>query len=569
MKKPIRSLVRTTLAFGMFTLAGAQAAFAQQAAAPDAIYVNGRVFTARDDGSIAQAFAVDDGRFTAVGSDQEVRGLADADTRVVDLQGRFVSPGLTDAHFHSEGGGPNVDLSNVATIPELLAAIGRAVAVAAPGAVITTNRDWHEMQLREQRLPLATELDTVSPDNPVVVLRGGHSYILNSAALRRWNITEDTLAPAGGQISRDAQGRLTGELFDNAKTLVDLPTPPEVGTQDVLRTQRVLNSYGITSVRVIGGYKTDTVNAYRLFREVADAGNLTVRYNVFLRNRDTTMPPEQYVARLESSGLRQDQGDDWVRIGGIKVGVDGGFEGGHMSEVYAEPWGRNGTYYGLVTMAPAPFTDVIRRLNRAGWNVAAHAAGDAAVEQVLDAYEAANADRPLAGRRWAIEHAFLTNDEQLRRAREMGLYLSVQNHLFVAGPAFRAYLGRERANRVTPLRTYMAQGMNLALGTDADVIPVNPFWELYHYMTRATRLGEVYGAEERVEDRAGLLRLITAGYSRLTGEDATKGTIEPGRLADFVVMSGDFLTVPVEQVRDMRALATYVGGREVYRDPQY
>lgn len=568
MKHALRSLGKAALILGLAGLA-AQSAMAQSAAAPEAIFVNGRIFTARDDGSVAQAFAIAGNRFTAVGSNAEVRALAGPATRIVDLEGRFVSPGLTDAHFHSEGGGPNVDLANVSTIAELLAAIGRAVAVAAPGTVITTNRDWHEMQLREQRLPVASELDTVSPDNPVVVLRGGHSYILNSAALRRWNITTETQAPAGGQISRDAQGRLTGELLDNAKTLVDLPPAPPVGAEEVLRTQRVLNSYGITSVRVIGGYKTDPVNAYRLFRQAADAGNLTVRYNVFLRNRNLTMPPEQYVRQLEDAGLRQDQGDEWVRIGGIKIGVDGGFEGGHMSEPYAEPMGDGGRYFGLVTIAPEPFTDVIRRLNRSGWVVATHAAGDAAVEQVLDAYETANAERPIAGRRWAIEHAFLTNDEQLRRARELGLFLSVQNHLFVAGPAFRNYLGQERANRVTPLRTYMERGMNLALGTDADVIPVNPFWELYHYMTRATRLGEVYGPEERVEDRAALLRLITAGYARLTGEEAIKGTIEPGRLADFAILSGDFLTVPIEQVRDMQALATYVGGREVYRADGY
>src|SRR5262249_23772617 len=150
----------------------------------------------------------------------------------------------------------------------------------------------------------------------------------------------------------------------NAKTLVDLPAPAPVGTEEVMRTQRVLNSYGITSVRVIGGYKTDPVSAFRLFREVADAGNLTVRCNVFLRNRNLTMPPDQYVRQLEDAGLRQDQGDDWVRIGGIKIGVDGGFEGGHMREAYAEPWGRDGTYFGLITIPPAPFTDIIRRLNR-------------------------------------------------------------------------------------------------------------------------------------------------------------------------------------------------------------
>lgn len=201
--------------------------------------------------------AVKGDRFLAAGTSTEMRRLAGPRTRIVDLKGRFVSPGLTDAHFHSEGGGSAVDLSKAATISDIQAALRKAAASARPGEVITTNRDWHEMQLKEQRLPTAAELDVGAPSTPVVVKRGGHSYILNNAALRKWNITASTSSPAGGQISKDTSGALTGELFDNAKSLVTLPPDPPVTTKDVLTTQRVLNSYGITSVRVIGGYKTD------------------------------------------------------------------------------------------------------------------------------------------------------------------------------------------------------------------------------------------------------------------------------------------------------------------------
>jgi len=558
---------KAALAASLFGLTAPS--LAQPGQVADAIFVNGKVFTADGAGTVAEGFAIKGDRFVAAGSSADMRRLAGPATRIVDLKGRFVSPGLTDAHFHSEGGGKGVDLSKVANIRDILTAIGKAAAVAKPGEVILTNRDWHEMQLKEQRLPTALELDTVAPNHPVVVKRGGHSYILNSAALAKWNITPATVSPAGGHISKDATGALTGELFDNAKTLVTLPPDPPVTVEDVLTTQRVLNSYGITSVRVIGGYKTDTVTAYKLFSDARDAGKLSVRYNVFLRNRDMTSDPATYVATLEQSGLRQYQGDHWVRIGGIKLGVDGGFEGGHMSEPYIEPYGKGGTYYGLVTMKPDAFTDVVKRLNANGWVLATHAAGDAAVEQVLDAYEAANAIDPIAGDRWAIEHIFITNPEQLRRAKALGLYLSVQNHLFVAGPAFRKYIGEPRASQITPLKTYLDSGMNVALGTDADVIPINPYWELYHYMTRQTRSDGIYGADERVPDRAKLLELITAGYARLTGEEAVKGSIAPGKLADFVVMSGDFLTVPVEQVRDMKALTTYVGGKQVFRDPAF
>jgi hypothetical protein len=492
----------------------------------------------------------------------------------VDLQGRFVSPGLTDAHLHSEGGGDQVDLSRVRNLAELYAAVAKRVAEAGAGALVMTNTDWHEMQLAERRLPTARELDSISPDNPVVLIRGGHSYILNSAALKRWNITKQTVAPAGGQISRDASGELTGELFDNAKSLVSLPPPPAVDVEDVVATHRALNRYGVTSARIIGGYKQGAerppiLKAWELFKQVRDSGRATARFDFFISNVWRNFPSaEQFVRVFEESGLKQGEGDDWLRVGGIKLIVDGGFEGGHMLEPYKEPYGRGGTYYGLVVTPRDQYTAIVTALNRQGWTVATHAAGDAGVEQVLDAYEAANADSPITGKRWTIEHAFLATPEQRARAKRLGLFLSVQNHLYIAGPAFKNFLGERRANRITPLKTYLDEGMNVALGTDAPVIPLNPFWELYHFISRDTVSDGVYGADERVTDRALLLQTMTAGWGRLIG-NAKVGTIEPGSLADFVILSDDFLTVPTERIRHMRALATFVGGREVYRDAAY
>jgi predicted amidohydrolase YtcJ len=169
--------------------------------------------------------------------------------------------------------------------------------------------------------------------------------------------------------------------------------------------------------------------------------------------------------------------------------------------------------------------------------------------------------------RWAIEHAFITRPAQLNRIKKLGIFLSVQDHLLLAGPAFTKYLGEPRASDITPLKTYLDNGLKVALGTDSDVIPINPYWELHHYIVRNTFSDGVYGADEAVTDRAKLLQLITAGYAKLTGEEAIKGQIAPGQLADFVIMSEDFLTVPIDRMPNMKALATYVGGKEVYRDP--
>lgn len=565
---------------GGMTLAAiglAACATAQPSTPADAIFVNGKVFTANEDGRIAEGFAVRGDRFVAIGSNAEMRRLAGSSTRVVDLGGRFVSPGLTDAHFHSEGGGSNVDLSRVEDMSQLLAAIGAGSAKAEPGELIMTNADWHEMQLTEKRLPLATELDRVTPNNPLVVVRGGHSLILNSAALKKWNITKETVSPEGGQITKDERGGLTGELFDNAKSLIQLPPPPPVTIEDARTTQRVLNSHGITSARIIGGYKTDSPTAWKLFSQLKEAGALTVRYNVFLggfgRGGSPDASPSERAAAvvkgIEGSGLRQGQGDEWIRLGGVKLGVDGGFEGGLMLHPYAEPYGRGGTYHGLRTLPVPVFNEIVRQLNERGWIIASHAAGDAAVGMVLDAYRLAHREKPIDDKRWAIEHAFLATPQQIQTAKELGIVMSVQDHLFVAGPAFKKYLGLPRANRITPLRTYMDAGLAVALGTDSPVIPVNPFWELYHYVTRDTRSDGVYGPEERLLDRKRLLGAMTAGYAYLTGEEDIKGTISPGKLADFVIMSDDFLTVPPERIRSMKALATYVGGKQVYRSPDW
>lgn len=541
---------------------------AQSAEPADVVFVNGQVYTADARDSVRQAFAVRGNRFVAVGTNDAVRELIGPDTRVIDLQGRFVSPGLADAHFHNEGGGRGIDLSRVRSMAELLVAVRAAADAAPPDGVVVSNSDWHEAQLVEQRLPTATELDRAAPNNPVVLVRGGHSYILNSVALRKWSISRDTPVPEGGVISRDATGNLTGEVIDAAKRLVSLPPPPPVTIVDVVSTQKILNAYGITAVRVPGFYKGDTLQAYRLLRETADVDKLTLRYVVYLPGFGMkTASDVQTITK--QWGLQQDAGDSWLRVGGVKLGVDGGFEGARMSTPYAEPYGKGGNYSGVRFIAPGQFQEVVGELNRLDWRLTTHAAGDAALDEVLDAYDAADRDGPIVGKRWSIEHAFIVRPDQLVRLRRLGISLSVQNHLYLAAPILEKYWGRVRADQVTPLKTIIDAGLIVAGGTDSPVVPFNPFWELYHFLSRDTISAGVYGAEERVASRTALLRLVTINYAILIGEQADKGSIEPGKLADFAILTDSFLTAPPESIREMKALATYVDGREVYRAPNY
>lgn len=534
----------------------------------DTVYLNGKIFTADAKDDVVQGFAIAGDRFIAVGGNSAMRRYIGKGTRVVDLKGHFVSPGLADDHFHNEGGGSGIDLSHVRTLAELLTTVANAAARTAPGTLLVSNSDWHEAQLKEQRLPTAKELDQAAPNNPVVLVRGGHSYILSDIAFKKYNITKDTPVPAGGQISKGTDGELTGELFDNAKALVPLPPAKALTMEDIVATQKALNPYGMTAVRIAGSYKGDMMQALSLWKAADANHSLSLRYTVYMPGFEFRTP-QQVDQAIAGWGVRQDEGDDYVRIGGIKLIVDGGFEGGHLSKPYLEPYGKGGTYSGLTVSPPAAYNAVVLEINRQGWRVATHAVGDAAVDQVLTAYEQANKDKPLIGKRWTVEHAFVARPDLVKRMQDLKLMVSAQDHLYLAAPALKKYWGMDMASEVTPVKTYLDAGLLVAGGTDSPVIPFNPFWELYHFASRDTISDGVYGADQKIASRTLLLRLDTINYAKLIGEEDHRGSIEPGKLADFAILTDDFLTVPVEKIPNMKALATYVGGQEVYRDPNY
>jgi len=544
-----------------FALASAVAAlvlFAQRPQPADVVVLNAHVITVDPRFSIARAIAIADGRFVAVGSEADVRRLAGPKTQTIDLHGQTVIPGLADGHLHDAGGGPGVDLSRARSIADVLRAVAERVGQSRPGDVIVTNSDWHEAQLTEHRLVYRRDLDTVAPNNPVVVVRGGHEYILNSAALAKWHITKNTPQPAGGRITRDSAGELNGELIDRAKSLVTLPPAPRLTVEELQAQHRKLNAAGLTSIRYPGA----PVEQYRLLQEMEQRGLLTMRVSQLLRfnSADSADAMRQAIA---SSGVRADEGDEWVRIGGMKLAVDGGFEGGWMREAYAEPWGEHGTFRGVNTMKQAAYTDVVKELNREGWRVATHAVGDAAIDEVLAAYEAADAERSIRGRRWTLEHGFIPQPDQFPRMKALDLVISAQDHLYLAGPSLVNYWGAARANRTTPVRDYLDRGFVVAGGTDSAVVPYPPLWVIYHFVTRDTISGGVMGAEQKIS-REDALRIETINNAYLTFEERIKGSIEPGKLADLVVLPEDILTCPEKHIEQMPVSMTIVGGKVVY-----
>ena len=522
------------------------------------VLLNGRI--AVGDGPYIQveAATVRDGRFVFLGSSAEAREYIGAATRVIDLGDRIAFAGLADNYFHDAGGGPGVDLSAARTLDDVLRAIAAAGAKAEPGGVIRTNSDWHEAQLREQRLPLRRDIDRVAPDHPVVVVRGGHEMILNSAALQVWDITPETPVPPGGQISRYPDGELNGELMDAAMRLVPRTPQPPVTAERLAEQFRKLNAAGLTSIRIPGG----SPRLYRILRGMRDEDRLTLRVNFLFRLTDSSSE-ERVRDQVASWGVAPDEGNVWLRVGGVKLGVDGGFEGGWMRAPYEEPYGRNGSYAGLQTMSAEGFLTAVRTLNALGWRVATHAVGDAAIDMVLRGYEQANEERTIAGGRWAIEHAFIARPDHLPRMKALGLVISAQHHLWLAGPSLVHYWGRQRAELTTPMRSFIDAGLMVSTGSDSPVVPYSPFKTFYHFVTRDTITGGVLGSDQRIS-RGKALRAATLGNAFLTMEEGEKGSIAVGKLADLTVVSEDLLTASDDALARAEALMTIVGGKVVY-----
>jgi len=529
-----------------------------QTKAPDLIIVNARIYTVDSRFSTAEAVAVTDGKFTAVGTTAQIRKLSGPSTRIFDAGGKTIVPGLQDNHLHNAGGGPGVDLFNARTLEDVLNRIGARAKEAKPGDVVITNSDWHEAQLKDQRLPYRKDLDKIAPKVPVVVVRGGHEYILNSAALDKWHIDKSTPQPAGGRISRDEKGELNGELVDRAKGLITLPPEPQPGPAYFLEEHKKLNAAGLTSIRYPGA----SIEQYRALQELEKKGLLTIRVNQLLRPPATDAATEAKM--LASYNVKPDEGNEWLRLGGVKLGVDGGFEGGWMTELYAKPYDEGGKYYGINTLKQEPYTAIVKELNRLGWRVATHAVGDAAIDEVLTAYEAADAEKSIVGRRWTIEHAFIPRSDHFPRMKRLGLVISAQDHLYVAGPSLVKMWGPKRAAWVTPLRTYIDQGLMVSLGTDSSVVPYPPLWVFYHFVSRNTISGGVLGPDQKVT-RQEALKAQTINNAYTTFEEKTKGSIEPGKFADLVVLEQDIMTAPEKSIESMKVLMTMVGGKIVYQ----
>jgi predicted amidohydrolase YtcJ len=539
---------------------------AQAAEVPDAIYFNGKILTADKAFSIAEAVAIKDGHFLAVGSNADIKATAGDGTELVDLAGQTVIPGMMDTHSHLDGAGEGtlvVQLGGVKSVEEALERIKAFVADKPAGTWIRSS-GWHPPSLIGRYLT-RQEIDSVAPNNPVFLQTVGHFAMANTKALELGGVTKETPDPDGGKIYRDESGEATGVLEEGAMDLVETKLPPFTHEQLVTRNiaaQHVYNSYGITSM-VVTGVDENLIN---LYKEVANSGKATVRlaplWRPEIRGAKTA---DSFRQAVETTDMKPNTGDEWVKISGIKISIDGGMT--LKTAFTRDPYLDDPNYYGTISVDPNVYKEAVQIAHDHGWRVMTHAVGDRAVDLVLDAYEAAKGDAPTLEGRYTITHGSLINLDQVQRAKALGVRVDGQNvFMWEKAATVAKGMGKERAQRAVPTRMLIDElgFAGTAAGTDSPGTNlINPYINMYIMVTRKDPNGDVYGADQAIS-REEALRLYTNAGPYFTFEEDLKGSIEPGKLADMVVLSADFLTIPEEEIKDLTAVKTVVNGKLVY-----
>ena len=543
--------------------------------APDAIYYNGKVVTVDKAFTVAEAFALKNGRFVAVGKNQEIRLLAGAGTQQVDLRGRTVTPGLMDNHNHQIWKSRNlhrgVSMAGVTSVSEILDRLKAQAAKLRPGQVVVGNGDWAQAQLRERRNPTRQELDGIAANNPVFLFQTGRNNAhLNSVALKILGIDFDTTDWGSFPILRDVNGEPTGELSGGeqvyAADLLLLPQPSEEEQIRWLEEQQAQqHALGLTALRE----PVLSPEHMRAYREMHRQGRLTMRVSMGVmfgvQHVDGSHPLQidEYLTALPPmAGL----GDDLLQFDGTVAefevttqrvstwnrtpyprdsdNVGFSFALWPHSKYMQPVFDSEGNFYGIHRLPTQIFHDVVKKMNRYGYRPGFHVSGDAALDWHLDAYEAADRDRSIRGKRWVVEHNGGPDDATIDRIVKLDMILSLQR-------------------QIGPLRRQVDRGMIVTLGSDYPAFSNNPFDLMALHVTRRNAQGGTVDPSQRIT-RAEALRMTTYNNAYLMWNEDETGSIEPGKLADFVVLDADLLTVPDDQIRTILPLATYSGGRQVF-----
>jgi predicted amidohydrolase YtcJ len=533
----------------------------------DVVFRVGRAYPMTADRAVYQAVGVKDGRIAAVGrSRDELDSLIGPGTAVIDDPELVLYPAFHDTHNHQLLAACDLDyvpLEQARSMDELVQALREAADRTPAGEWIISSRCWHETHLREGRLPTARELDAASAGHPVFVQRGGHVGVANSRALELAGITAASADPASGTVVRLGDRTPTGVLIepgalDPVRRL--LPPVTEAQQAELLARQcRLYNQRGIGVVREPGVMPSEVA----VYQAVLDGGELTTRTRLmfWVRPQATVADTLAYIDSLPAPGSVSSDG---LGIWGLKLGMDGGVEGGFLCQPYAN----NPDFRGHAFWAADDFEQVVDHAVGRGWRIGCHAVGDCAVRRVLDAYEHVTRRHPgLPPGTLVIEHAFLADAADRARAVRLGVGITVQHPLLYSlGGNLVRYWGPDRASQVMPVRAWVDEGALIAAGSDCNVSFFDPLLSIWGLVTRGTRTVGVQGPEYRV-DTYTALRLYTEAGGRLLGEERSVGILAPGAFADVVGFRGDLLDGPVDDLPSRQPVLTLVGGRPVY-DPE-
>ena len=519
----------------------------------------------------ASAVAMLDGRILAVGNDEQICAYVGPNTQVVDVQGRLAVPGFMDSHVHFINGGfqlLQIDLKNARSEEEFTRRIAEKVKTLPAGRWLLGG-NWDEQGWPSSQLPTRWLIDSVTPDNPVLISRyDGHSALANSLALKLAGFNKETPDPAGGVIARDPKtGEPTGILKDAAQELVGrvVPRPTEAEMVEALKAAlQEARRVGVTSVHnvtVDSDSPTGSFNGeVRLLRRAELEGWLTCRmYEVI---------PIAHWRKLAEAGISHGMGSGFLRLGAVKAFADGslGSATAWMFEPFADEPGNRGLPMDIMN-PPSKMEALARGADEAQLQLCIHAIGDRAISEVLDIYAKLGGDQPAA-RHFRIEHAQHVRPQDFARFAALGVVASMQPyHAIDDGRWAEKRIGQERARSSYAWRSMLEAGAPLAFGSDWPVAPLDPLLGVYAAVTRATLDGK-HAAGWFPEQRLTVeeaLRAYTLGAAYAASEEEEKGTISPGKFADVVVLSDDLFTLPPERIKDARVTMTIVGGKVVYQ----
>jgi predicted amidohydrolase YtcJ len=533
--------------------------------AAELIITGGKMATMDERNHFVTAVAIKDGRFVMAGDDKSALEYMGAHTKLIELNGQTVIPGMTDTHMHfvREGLNYNMELrwDSVTSVAEGMRRVGeQAARTPAPNWVRVVG-GWSEFQFEEARVPTLEELNRIAPKTPAMILHVYHDAILNQAALDAVGYGKDTPDPEAAEIERGPDGKPTGMLVakPNASILYGtLAKAPKLSYDDrvnsTLQFQRELNRFGLTGVVDAAGGSQFYPEDYAVASKLAKEKRLTIRtsYNLFTQRPKHELEDYQKWSKMVKPG----DGDDFFRVNG--AGETLVFSAADY-ENFLEP------RPDLAKTMEGDLTAVAGFLVQSRWPFRLHATYDESITRFLDVFEAINDKSPFDGLRWFLDHAETISDKSLQRVKALGGGISVQDRMAYQGEHFIESYGEEAAERSPPMARMIKMGIPVAGGTDATrVASYDPWVSIYWMVTGKTVGGtQLYGSDN-ILDRGQALRLMTSASPWFSGESGKKGTIEVGRLADLAVLSADYFTVDEEEVKGLESLLTVVGGRPVF-----